>query len=210
MQELRKNELKKDIFIFLLIGIFILASYFVYNFAYEKGFKKSQVVNNQNSTTVIERISDIWKLATIKYYYTNVVSFTESKKINNIEIPFTKKGFIIKYDGYIKAGTDISSLKVIVDEEKTIKLSIDHSFILDHTIDEKSVSVYDEKNSIFNSISINDVFSRIAGEKTNIETKLREKEFFVQADINTKKVLEGLLKNMGYETIEIIYNENDD
>ena len=39
----------------------------------------------------------------------------------------SKKGFIIKYDGYIKAGIDASSIDFIPNEDKSIKLMIEKS-----------------------------------------------------------------------------------
>ena len=172
--------------------------------------QKELAQNNKsiNSTLVIERISGIWELATTKYYYTNVVSYKENMKINDVEIPFTQKGFLIKYDGYLKAGIDINSIKIISEMDNQIKISISKPKILDHTIDEKSVNVYDEKNSVFNSIKIKDVFDMISSEKKKMEEKMVENGFLEEADKNTRIALENMLKNMGFTSVEIVYDGN--
>ena len=158
-----------------------------------------------DSTVIIERIDKICELSVVKYYYSNVVAYKDNKKLKDFDLPFTQKAFLIKYDGYIKAGIDASSIDVVYNEDKSIKLVIEKSRILDHIIDEKSVVVYDEKSSIFNGLSINDVFSQIISEKTNIENKLTEKGFLNEADSNLKIFLEEMLKDLGYDKIEILF-----
>lgn len=158
-----------------------------------------------DSTVIIERIDKICELSVVKYYYSNVVAYKDNKKLKDFDLPFTQKAFLIKYDGYIKAGIDASSIHVVYNEDKSIKLMIEKSKILDHVIDEKSVVVYDEKSSIFNGLSINDVFSQIISEKTSIENKLDEKGFLNEADNNLKTFLEEMLKDLGYEGIEILF-----
>lgn len=74
-------------------------------------------------------------------------------------------------------------------------------------IDEKSVYVYDEKNSIFNNLSIKDIFNQLSEEKVNIESKLVEKGFLIDTNNNIKIFLEEFLRNLGYETIEIEFED---
>lgn len=158
-----------------------------------------------DSTVIIERIEKICELSAVKYYYSNVVAYKDNKKLKDFDLPFTQKAFLIKYDGYIKAGIHGGTIDVISNEDKSIKLVVEKSKILDHVIDEKSIIVYDEKSSIFNGLSINDVFSQIVSEKTNIENKLIEKGFLNEADNNLKIFLEEMLKELGYEKIDILF-----
>ena len=208
MQQLESKRSMKDITIFILLILLIITS--IYSFMLYNKDQKELAQNNKsiNSTLVIERISGIWELATTKYYYTNVVSYKENMKINDVEIPFTQKGFLIKYDGYLKAGIDINSIKIISEMDNQIKISISKPKILDHTIDEKSVNVYDEKNSVFNSIKIKDVFDMISSEKKKMEEKMVENGFLEEADKNTRIALENMLKNMGFTSVEIVYDGN--
>ncbi len=208
MQQLEFKRSIKDVTIFILLTLLIISS--IYSLVL---YNKSQQALSQsnksiNSTLIVERISGIWELATTKYYYTNVVSYKENMKINDVEIPFTQKGFLIKYDGYLKAGIDMNSIKILSESTDQVKISISKPKILDHTIDEKSINVYDEKNSVFNNIKIKDVFDMLTVEKKKMEDKIIENGFLEEADKNTRLALENMLKSMGFTSIEIIYNEN--
>jgi len=163
-------------------------------------------VENQtiaDSTVILERVERLWELSSSKYYYSNVVAFKDKMRIKDFQLPFTEKSFLIKYDGYIKAGINAEDMEILLNEGKTIKIKLKNSKILDHAIDENSIYVYDEKDSIFNNLSINDIFSQLSEEKANIEAKLEEKGFFRDTNNNIKMFLEEFLRNLGYETIEI-------
>ncbi|WFD09863.1 DUF4230 domain-containing protein [Tepidibacter hydrothermalis] len=159
----------------------------------------------KDSTTIFSKISQIQELSVNKYYYTNVVSFKQNKKIKDLEIPFTQKSFLIKYDGIIRTGIDLNDVKIIENKNNKIKLKIKKAQILDHTIDEKSMYVYDEKTSLFNKLQIKDVFTEISKEKKSIEEKMIKEGFLEQSNKNTQKLLENILTGLGYENIEIIY-----
>lgn len=203
--EFKKILSSKTIIVLVLLIILALSIMGVVNSS--KNISIFGVKNHTtfDSTVIIEKIDKICELSAVKYYYSNVVAYKENKKLKDFDLPFTQKAFLIKYDGYIKAGIDASSIDVISNEDKSIKLMIEKSKILDHVIDEKSVVVYDEKSSIFNDLSINDVFSQIISEKNNIENKLVEKGFLIEADNNLKIFLKEMLKDLGYEKIEITF-----
>lgn len=203
--ELKKILSSKTVIVLVLLIILALSIMGIVNSS--KNISIFGVKNHESldSTVIIERVDKICELSAVKYYYSNVLAYKDNKKMKDFELPFTQKGFLIKYDGYIKAGIDASSIDVISNEDKSIKLMIEKSKILDHVIDEKSVVVYDEKSSIFNGLSINDVFGQIISEKTNIEDKLVEKGFLDEADNNLKIFLEEMLKDLGYEEIEILF-----
>ena len=203
--ELKKILSSKTIIVLVLLIILALAIIGIV--ISSKNISIFSIKNQESlySTVIIEKIDKICELSTVKYYYSNVVAYKDNKKLKDFDLPFTQKAFLIKYDGYIKAGIDASSIDVVYNEDKSIKLVIEKSKILDHIIDEKSVVVYDEKSSIFNGLSINDVFSQIISEKTNIENKLTEKVFLNEADSNLKIFLEEILKELGYDKIEILF-----
>lgn len=159
----------------------------------------------KDSTTILNKITQIQELSVNKYYYTNIVSFKQNKKIKDLDIPFTQKSFLIKYDGIIRTGIDLNDVKIIENKNNKIKLKIKKAQVLDHTIDEKSMYVYDEKTSLFNKLQIKDVFTEISKEKKSIEEKMIKEGFLEQSNKNTQKLLENILTGLGYESIEIIY-----
>lgn len=159
----------------------------------------------KDSTTILGKISQIQELSVNKYYYTNIVSFKQNKKIKDLDIPFTQKSFLIKYDGIIRTGIDLNDVKIVGNKNNNIKLKIKKAQILDHTIDEKNMYVYDEKTSLFNKLQIKDVFTEISKEKHKVEQKIIKEGFLEQSNKNTEKLLENILTGLGYENIEIIY-----
>lgn len=158
-----------------------------------------------DTSVIFEKIESISELSIMKYYYSDVIAFKDNKKLKDFDIPFTQKSFLIKYDGYIKAGIDADSIRIVTNDEDNIKLIIRNSKVLDHVIDEKSIFVYDEKSSLFNGLSINDVFDQIVSEKNNIEAKIMEKGFLREADKNLKTYLQNMLKDLGFKQVEIYF-----
>ncbi len=203
--ELKKILSSKTIIVLVLLIILALSVMGIVNGSKNISLFGIKKHVSLDSTVIIERIEKISELSAVKYYYSNVVAYKDNKKLKDFDLPFTQKAFLIKYDGYIKAGIDGGTIDVISNEDKSIKLIVGKSKILDHVIDEKSIIVYDEKSSIFNGLSINDVFSQIVSEKNNIENKLIEKGFLNEADNNLNSLLEEMLKGLGYEKIEILF-----
>ncbi|MEJ8554607.1 DUF4230 domain-containing protein [Tepidibacter sp. Z1-5] len=188
----------KNKILMIIFGIFIL-------FTILMSGNILKLNKEKDSTTILGKISQIQELSVNKYYYTNIVSFKQNKKIKDLEIPFTQKSFLIKYDGIIKTGIDLNNVKIIENKNNNIKLKIKKAQILDHTIDEKNIYVYDEKTSLFNKLQIKDVFTEISKEKHKAEQKMIKEGFLEKSNKNTKKLLENILTGLGYEKIEIIY-----
>src|SRR5690554_750195 len=57
-----------------------------------------------SSSTIMNRITHIQELALVKHNYTGVISYKDYMKFLNINIPLTDKYFLLKYNGYLKAG----------------------------------------------------------------------------------------------------------
>lgn len=71
-----------------------------------------------DTTTVLSKIIHIQELATVKYSYSGVIGFKDNFKILNIGVPLTDKYFLLKYNGYLKAGVDFSRVKVNINGDK--------------------------------------------------------------------------------------------
>ena len=109
-----------------------------------------------DSSTVMSRISHIQELALVKHNYTGVIGFKDYKKILNINIPLTDKYFLLKYNGYLKAGVDFSRIKINTLTDSMVHVSIPRPEIFDTVIDEGSVQIYNESENAFNPIKISD------------------------------------------------------
>ena len=164
-------------------------------------FKNDKVIT---STIIAERLSKISELSTIKYSYSNVLVLKNSKKFNDLSIPFTEKSFIIKYSGYIKAGVDLKDLDVVINKE-TVTITLKKAIILDHAINSEDLFVYDEKSSMFNKLSMQDMINEISNEKSKVEANLMKTGFLDEANANTKLLLQGILLDMGFKNVIIVF-----
>lgn len=198
-------SIKTIVILILVLAIILSVSKIIDN---KKTAEPVSIVEKQtieDSTVILERVERLWELSSNKYFYSNVVAFKDNMKIKDFQVPFTEKSFLIKYDGYLKAGINAQDIQILSNEGKAIEVKLKNSKILDHVIDEKSIYVYDEKNSVFNNLSINDIFNQLSTEKDKIETQLEEKGFLKDTDNNIKLFLEEFLKNLGYESVRISF-----
>ena len=108
---------------------------------------------------VMEEIRNISELATVEYRYTNVGTLDSSKTFSFIDwkVPFSDKVAIVTMDGVIKAGTDLSQAKVTCNEKKkVITVTLPEAKILSNELFEQSFKVYEEKDSVWNPITLDE------------------------------------------------------
>ena len=69
-----------------------------------------------NINVINAEIQDIGELVTIEYLYTDAGKFSDAKQLWGVDVPFTTKSFIAKWDGTIKAGVKVEQIIVEVNE----------------------------------------------------------------------------------------------
>lgn len=158
---------------------------------------KASLLNKEtrlSSDIVKNQIISVKELTTLRYKYTNVGSFENQSEFYGMKVPFTQKKFIISYDGEVNAGVDLENTKVSIDDEKkTIDISLPKAEILNHVIDEDSLTIFDEKNSIFNQLQLKDFSDFRKDEMEKVEADLIESGFLKEADEKTKEALIDIL-----------------
>ena len=103
-------------------------------------------------------MENIGKLCTAEYSYTHVERADNSREIIGFKIPFTTATYIYSYDGTIMAGIDFTKIQIDKnDSEKLITVMLPDVEIISSDVDQSSFALYDEKNNIFNPISVSDV-----------------------------------------------------
>ncbi|SEA20326.1 Protein of unknown function [Porphyromonadaceae bacterium NLAE-zl-C104] len=167
------------------------------------GNKRAEKERGYDSSSVMNRISYIQELALVRYNYTGVISYKDYRKFLNINVPLTDKYFLLKYNGYIKAGVDFNRINVTVDNDTTIHISIPKPKILDTVIDEKSIQVYNESENAFNPIKISDYNEAISREKNVMIRDAVEQGIYRQATDEAKIAITSLLREMGFKDIHI-------
>lgn len=181
---------------FFLTTVILAVVLLVYNTGAEKE-------RRYDSSTVMRRISYMQELALVKHNYTGVIGFKDYMKILNINVPLTEKYFLLKYNGYIKAGVDFNRIKVNVENDSTVHVSIPKPRILDTVIDEKSVEVYNESENAFNPIKISDYNEALAREKEVMINDAIAQGIYTDATNQAKIAITSLLKDMGFKDIRI-------
>lgn len=175
----------------LLLTILLVSSYYSKN-----------RTEQYDSTAVLNRVVPIQELALIKYNYAGVISYKDFVKILKINVPLTEKSFLLKYNGYIKAGVDFDDMKVEV-TNKDVHVSLPRAKILDTMIDEKSIKVYNESMNAFNPLTIADYNKAIMKEKDNMVRDALSQGILKDATKQAEIVLTTILKDMDFENITI-------
>lgn len=161
-----------------------------------------QKKSEYNSTTVFNRIENIQEMALVKYNYAGVIGFSDTMKIMNLGIPFTEKYFLLKYNGYVKAGIDLKDAKVDVKGE-SVTVTLPESKIMDTVIDEKSIKIFDESRNPLNPTSIAEYNRAIIKEKNTMVKDALNQGILKNVSKQATLVISGILKDMGFKKIVI-------
>ena len=175
----------------LLLGILLVTNYL--SKEKEQGY---------DSTAVLNRVVPIQELALIKYNYTGVIGYKDFIKVLNINVPLTEKSFLLKYNGYIKAGVDFKDMKIEV-KDKDVHISLPRAKILDTLIDERSIKVYNESMNAFNPLTIADYNKAIMKEKDTMIRDAIAQGILKDATNQAEMVLTSIMKDMGFVNITI-------
>lgn len=163
----------------------------------EKAVEWETTPTTEITTSLIEsEIKDIGELATVEYFYTDAGKFEDPKQAFGINIPFTTKSFIAKWNGIIKAGVKIDEITVEVNNEnKEIIIHMPKAEILSHEIDNNSIETLDEKDGLFNPVKVEDVRQFDAVSKDAMEDRAIENGILDKALKNAEDIIEKLVNN---------------
>ena len=145
------------------------------------------------STSISQQLVEIQKLSVLEYNYTKVGKFENSLTLNGWSIPLTKKSFLLTYSGKLQAGVNLQDAKVSINDH-TIIISLPEVQILENTLDENSIEVYDESKNIFNPISVSDYTNFSTKQKTEAEEEAIENGFLSEAATKAQSVIKSFLQ----------------
>ena len=192
----KQKKINKALILFTFLILLISGIYFISN-----KYKKESIY--KDNIKVINTLSQVLDISTVKYNYSNIVEIKKDKSISNIKIPFTEKSFIIKYNGIINGGVKPEDIEVVSNTGDEILIEIKKCQILDHYIDDENIYVYDIKNSIFNKLDIQEALDEISNCKKEYEEKIINEGFMEEIQENTKVSIENILKGIGYKEVVI-------
>jgi hypothetical protein len=147
-----------------------------------------------NLDTIYSEIVDIGELATVEYLFTDAAKYSDSMQYNDWNIPFTEKSFVLKWNGVIKAGMILEDVDITVDEEAgKITVSMPPAQILSYIVDRDSIEVLDERDSIFNSITIDDKMKFDATTEEAMRQRAIDNGLLDKAQKNAQDIIRRLL-----------------
>lgn len=129
---------------------------------------------------VEETIENASRLETADYVCTIVEDSYSCKKMFGKDIKFTETGYIVSYKGTVSAGIDLSKATVKQLDKNTIEILLPQIEVYEPNFDNASMKKYDEKNSVFNPLTIDDV------NETEINAKNKIKEEAINYGIEEK------------------------
>lgn len=199
----RMNQRQRRLRFYRILVFLLIALIAVYFFFFRKkfiGINKEERVDNLKAS-----IEDIGDLVTVEYNYTDILTYKDSLTLMDMKIPFTDKSYIIKYNGYIKAGVDLSKAVVKDIKETSVELDVPVATITDSVLDEKSMVILDQKNNIFNPLDLGDYQDTLKKELNARELKAKKDGLLERAQDNADKILRKLLQGLGFKDIKINY-----
>lgn len=143
-----------------------------------------------------EKIEKNNELATATFMYTNAENFEGQPAVFDLfDIPYiTGKDFVLKYDGIIKAGVDLSDVVIEPAGEGTVIVTLPKPYIISHELDEESFETLREHETLFGSIKIEDIQGFRSEQKGLMEQRAYERGVLDEALENAKQNLRSMLE----------------
>lgn len=143
-----------------------------------------------SASAISAQISELSELSTAELQYRGIVRYSEGV-LNFI----TKKEFTMLYDANIKAGVDLSDVKIDIQENK-ITVSLPAAQIQNITIDPNSLEFYDEKFAIFNFQNRTDTVVALQYAEEDINKKAEKTDLLATADERAQALITSFLKSI--------------
>lgn len=197
---MKKMKLIPFLILFIvIIGFFIFPKINVFAV---KTNKTSQM------SLIQDRLVELSELTTLKYEYKNVIISRTNRSIpllGDNEVQFGEAIKLIEYNGYLKAGTDLSKLEISYDEpSKIIRVRVPKSRILDNVAETENMKIEDVKGSILSDYPTQTVLDDINFHKNKLEEEKISQGFLDEADNRVRLLLISYLKSAEYSDVIVV------
>ncbi len=157
--------------------------------------KKDKVLISTSSETIRDGLANMGVLMTQEYYFTQVETYTKEKNIFII-IP-SSSGFMYSYDGAVLAGVDFTTIGIETDEDrKVITVDMPASEIQAVTIDRDTFKVYSEKESLWNSLKLEDYNISLAEFEETAKQKALDSGILERSDEQARKLVSEFIVSL--------------
>ena len=135
-------------------------------------------------------------VVTLEYPFSDCAMFTDSQKISDWEVPFTEKAFTMKWNGTISAGIDLEKVSIKTGNSgETLIVTIPQAKVLSTEIDKESFELLDEKNNLFNPISLEDMYLLEAKVEEMMQNRAVDNGLLETAQQNARVLITDILRS---------------
>ncbi|MCI8647084.1 MAG: DUF4230 domain-containing protein [Firmicutes bacterium] len=150
-----------------------------------------------------DQVKEISEMSALEYRYKgDAVYDGGAMKLFGKDIPLTSKSMLVYYEGIVKLGSDLSTVHTELKKPDKLIITIPHSQVLSHEIDEDTWEVLDVDNGLFNRVTPEDNGEFVKEQKHKIEEEISRSDLTKQADQKVKKQLRRFLE-MAYPKLEV-------
>ncbi len=173
--------------------------FFIGKFSDSNLFSKKTESTHMNLSS---RIQNVAEFTTSKVEYCDVVAVKAE-----IMGGFSKAYNIVKFYGVIRVGVEnASEITVSLENGRTkALLRVPHCKVLGNDITQ--LESFDEKRGLFVAVDTQMVFDKLNDAKNLTQQNLINKGILQEADTRMEDLLKAFVKEMGYEDVEIIWND---
>jgi len=166
--------------------------------------EEKKVKKTISSQVIRSAIADMGTLVTAEYNFTQVETFSKTKKIAYFFD--VTSGFMYSYDGVVTAGVNFNGISVKKDEAaKVITVTVPAATIQNVEIDYNSFKVYSEKEGLWNPITLEDYNESQKDFDENARAMAKEKGLLKKADENAEKLVRNFVTSLVDEEDEDDY-----
>lgn len=165
---------------------------------FSSGALFNSVLNGQTKTTKLG-FEDVGELVTQTAYMTIVRDTEEHREFFDLfEIPFTESRQIFSYDIQVDSSVNFSEItNTIDDDKKEIKIEMPHAKIYKATIDNESLKVYLDQESLFSRIDLNEHNQAITEMKEQGIKDAETNGILELAERNAENLITNFMKTNG-------------
>ena len=164
-----------------------------------------EVERTVTASMLREGLSDVGKLVTQEYSFTEVISHSTMLNLNldmklfqiNEPLPITESSFLASFDGVVTAGVDFTRVEVEKDEEnRTVTVKLPPAEIFYVNIDPESFQLYDEKKGLGTHIGVEDYNNAFLQLENTAADKAEARGILEKAEENAQTVVRNFIRSV--------------
>jgi len=142
-------------------------------------------------------LNDMGTLLTAEYDFTDVISYSSTKKLFSIELGITESSYIVSYDGVVTAGVDFKGIALRQDKDAgIITVTLPPAQIMNVDIDPESFQLHSEKTGLGNPLSVADFNSSIVELEQSAREKATERGILEKAGENARLIVRSFIAEL--------------